>query len=159
VTDGSVATWVAIGRVGRSHGRDGSFVVEAPSNARAHFESGSELYLDRAPVRVVASKCAGGRVVIKLNIEAARGAQLELPRSQLPTLGAEEYYVFQLVGLRVETDDARPVGVVSDVLSGPANDVLELDNGELLPLVRACVLQVDIGASRVVIARSFAPDG
>ena len=97
--------------------------------------------------------------MIKLNIEAARGAQLELPRSQLPTLGAEEYYVFQLVGLRVETDDARPVGVVSDVLSGPANDVLELDNGELLPLVRACVLQVDIGASRVVIARSFAPDG
>jgi 16S rRNA processing protein RimM len=159
VTDGSSATWVAIGRVGKAHGLDGSFVVEKPSDAAAHFESGSELYLDRAPVRVVASKRAGGRTVIKLDIEAVRGAQLELPRSQLPILGAEEYYVFQLVGLRVETDDARPVGVISDVLPGPANDVLELDNGELLPLVHVCVLRVDISAGLVVIARSFAPDG
>jgi len=159
VSDGSSATWVAIGLVGRAHGLDGSFVVERPSDAKAHFELGSELYLDRAPVRVVASKRSGGRIVIKLDIEAARGAQLELPRSQLPTLGVEEYYVFQLIGLSVETDDGRLVGVVADVLPGPANEVLELDGGELLPLVHACVLQVDISGGRVVIARSFAPDG
>jgi len=159
VTEGSSASWVAIGRVGKAHGLDGSFVVERPSDAKAHFKLGSEFYLDRASVRVVASKRSGGRVVIKLDVEAVRGGQLELPRSQLPTLGVEEYYVFQLVGLNVDTDDARPVGVVSDVLPGPANDVLELDNGKLLPLVRACVLQVDISEGRVVIARSFAPDG
>ena len=35
-------------------------------------------------------------------------------------------------------------GVVRDVLPGPANDVLELDTGVLLPLVEECVREVDI---------------
>jgi ribosomal 30S subunit maturation factor RimM len=41
----------------------------------------------------------------------------------------------------------------------PANDVIELESGELLPLVRTCVLDVDLDSRRVTIARSFATGG
>ena len=50
------------------------------------------------------------------------------------------------------------LGTVVDVHNGPANDSLELDSGLLLPLVGACVLDVDLEARRVVIARGFADD-
>lgn len=159
MTNAADATWVEVGRVGRPHGRDGSFVVERASEASRRFEEGAELFLDRAPVHVVESKRAGGRVVIRLDVEARRGAQLELPRSALLSPGKDAFYVFQLVGLRVESDDGRHLGTITDVVPGPANDVIELDNGVLLPLVRACVLEVDEDSGRVVVARSFASDG
>ncbi len=159
MNDASDGTWVAIGRVGRPHGRDGSFVVEHASEASERFEIGGVVYVGRAPARIVASKRAGGRIVIQLDSEATRGDQLELPRSELPRLEGDEYYVFDLVGLRVETDDGRALGTIADVVPGPANDVIELEGGELLPLVRACVLDLDAESGRVVVARSFAPDG
>jgi len=48
------------------------------------------------------------------------------------------------------------LGRVSDVVNYPANDVLELDSGVLLPLVGACVRQVDLEGGRIVVAAGFA---
>ena len=42
------------------------------------------------------------------------------------------------------------------MLERPANDVLELDSGALLPLVEACVLEVDRDGGRIVVAPGFA---
>jgi ribosomal 30S subunit maturation factor RimM len=43
------------------------------------------------------------------------------------------------------------------VQPGPANDVLELESGVLLPLVEACVREVDLGGGRILIATGFVP--
>ena len=64
--------------------------------------------------------------------------------------------VVQLVGLAVEEEGGRPLGQVRDVLTYPANDVLELDSGAALPLVEACVRQVDLEHGRIVVAAGFA---
>jgi ribosomal 30S subunit maturation factor RimM len=42
--------------------------------------------------------------------------------------------------------------------NGPANDALVLDSGLLLPLVDACVREIDLEAGRVLVARGFAED-
>jgi ribosomal 30S subunit maturation factor RimM len=47
---------------------------------------------------------------------------------------------------------------VTEVSSGPANDVLELDTGLALPLVDACVQEVDLERSRILVKPGFAPD-
>jgi len=47
------------------------------------------------------------------------------------------------------------VGVVRDVLPAPANDVLELDTGLLLPLVEACVRDVDLVGRRILLNPGF----
>ena len=53
-------------------------------------------------------------------------------------------------------DDAgAPVGVVSEVLPGPANDNLELDDGRLVPLIEDAIREIDLEARRVVVARGF----
>ena len=151
---------VVVGRVGRPHGLDGSFVVEDASEAPERFAAGAELLAAGEPAKVVASKRAGqGRLVVKLDRRVERGAALEVPRDALPEPGVGEWYVFQLVGLSVEEDGGRVLGKVADVEPWPANDVLVLDGGAMLPLVDACVLQVDLDAGRIVVAQGFAGPG
>lgn len=150
---------VAVGRVGRPHGLDGSFVVEDASAAPERFAVGATLYVDDRPARVDASKMAGGRPVIRLDRPVQRGALLEVPQDELAPLQDGSYYVFQLVGLEVEEEGGRALGRVRDVAPGLANDVLELDSGLALPLVEACVREVDLAAGRIVVATGFAEPG
>jgi 16S rRNA processing protein RimM len=148
---------VPIGRVGRPHGLDGSFFVEGPSERDDAFARGAVLYVDGVPLTIVSSKRgAQGRPVIRLERRVDRGALLAVPRESLPPLGEDEYYAFQLVGLTVEEEGGRVLGRVRDVLDYPANDVIELDTGLSLPLVEACVRQVDVEGGRIVIASGFA---
>ena len=120
---------------------------------------GARVYADGESAKVVVSKRgAGGRRVIKLDRDVARGATLAVLRSELPQPDEDTYYVFQLVGLEVEELGGRRLGAVTEVHNGPANDSIELDSGLLLPLVDACVRDVDLEAGRVLVARGFADD-
>jgi 16S rRNA processing protein RimM len=147
---------VRVGRVGKPHGLDGSFFVERGSEDEDRFAVGASLHVDGEPAKVVASKSSRGRPVIRLDREAPRGAELAVLREELPPPGEDEYYEFQLVGLVVEEEGGRTLGRVTAVLPGPANDVLELDSGVMLPLVAACVLKVDLDGGRILIAWGFA---
>jgi 16S rRNA processing protein RimM len=148
---------VSVGRVGKPHGVDGAFFVENPSGRPGVFAAGAELYAGGEPAKVVVSRHgSGGRTVIGLDRRVERGAELAVERATLPQLADDdEFYVFQLVGLRVEDEEGRLLGQVRDVLEYPANDVLELDSGASLPLVEACVRQVDLAGGRIVIAAGF----
>jgi 16S rRNA processing protein RimM len=148
---------VTIGTVGRPHGLDGSFVVDNASEDPERFATGATMLLDGEPAEVVDAKRAGGRLVIRLDRPAARGGRLQVRRAELPDPEPGSYYVFQLVGLDVAEEGGRPLGKVMDVAPGVANDVLELDSGLALPLVEACVREVDLEGRRILVAPGFAP--
>ena len=150
---------MTVGRVGRPHGLDGSFVVERASESPQRFEVGATLYANGEPAQVVASKRAGGRPVIRLDPRVERGTPLEIRRSELPPPEEDSYYVFQLVGLAVVEEGGGDLGRVAEVSPGVANDVLELDSGLLLPLVGECVREIDLVAGRIVIAPGFTDAG
>ena len=152
---------VQVGRVGKPHGLDGGFFVDDASAREEVFAAGATLYAGGQPATVVASRHgSGGRPVIRLDRHVERGAQLAVARATLPRLEEEdEFYVFELVGLSVEEEGGRLLGRVREVLEYPGNDVLELDSGASLPLVEACVRQVDLAGGRIVVAAGFAdPD-
>ena len=96
--------------------------------------------------------------MIKLERSVPRGATLAVRREDLPEPEEDAYYVFQLVGLRVEEEGGRALGTVTEVENGPANDTLALDSGLLLPLVESCVLDIDLDEGRILVARGFAGD-
>jgi 16S rRNA processing protein RimM len=146
---------VTVGRVGRPHGLDGSFVVENASEDPARFAVGATLLAGGEPARVVASKRARGRPVIRLDRRVARGAALEVARSALPPPAPDSFYVFQLVGLEVIEEGGRALGRVANVEPGIANDVLELDSGLALPLVEDCVREIDLEGGRIVVAPGY----
>ena len=153
-----MADLVRVGRVGKPHGLDGGFFVERASERQDVFAQGATLYAAGEPATVVGSRRgSGGRPVIVLDREVERGAELAVARATLPSLTDEdEFYVFQLVGLSVEEEGVgRLLGRVREVLEYPGNDVLELDSGASLPLVEACVRQVDLAGGRIVVAVGF----
>ena len=151
---------VLVGRVGRPHGLTGAFVVEGPSVDPERFAVGAELLAGGEPAEVVESKrVGGGRLAIRLDRAVERGAPLEVERATLPEPGPDEYYVFQLVGLEVVEEGGRGLGRVTDVLPYPANDVLELDTGVVLPMVEDCILNVDVTGGRIVVAAGYAAAG
>jgi 16S rRNA processing protein RimM len=146
---------VTVGRVGKSHGLDGSFVVENASEAPERFKVGAELFVAGEPAKVVGSRQARGRPVIRLDRRVQRGSELEISRDALEPAGEDEYYVFQLVGLRVEEEGGVSLGIVTDVAPGVANDVLQLDSGLALPMVEDCVREVDLQGGKIVVAQGF----
>jgi 16S rRNA processing protein RimM len=150
-----VNDFVAVGRVGRPHGLDGSFVVERPSENESLFEPGATLYVGGESAVVAGRKRSGGRLVLKLERSVERGAELTVPRAELPEPEADSYYVFQLVGLDVVDEGGRRLGAVQDVAPGVANDVLELDSGLALPMHEECVREVDLTEGRIVVAAGF----
>jgi 16S rRNA processing protein RimM len=147
---------VDVGRVGRPHGLDGAFVVDQASAEPRRFDVGAELLVDGVPARVELSRLVGGgRPAIRLDRPVVRGAELAVRRADLAPLPDDSYYVADLVGLDVLDESGTRVGVVRDVLPGPANDVLELSTGALLPLVEDCVREVDLPGRRILLNPGF----
>ena len=120
---------VPIGRVGKPHGLDGSFYVERPSTDDRWWKVGSRFLAGGEEAEVV---------------------------GELPPTEDDEYYTFQLVGLDVVEENGRELGSVADVLPGVANDVLQVGDGVLLPMIEDCILSVDLDARRIVVAEGFA---
>jgi len=148
-----------VGRVGRPHGLDGSFVVEDASADERWFAVGGRLLAGGEEAEVVAAKRAGGRPVVRLDRAVTRGVLLEVARSALPPTDEDEFYVFELVGLEVGEEAGRPLGKVTTVTPGVANDVLELDSGLALPMVEDCVRRIDLESGRILVASGFSdPD-
>ena len=150
---------VAVGRVGRPHGLDGSFVVEDASDDERWFAVGARLLAGEEEAEVVAGKRAGGRPVVRLDRAVPRGTLLEVARSALPATDEDEFYVFELVGLEVVEEEGGALGKVTTVTPGVANDVLELDSGLALPMVEDCVRRIDLESRRILVAAGFSdPD-
>jgi len=135
---------------------DGAFVVEGGSDDPRRFEVGASILVDGREATIVASRRVGkGRHAIKVDGPAARGAGLAVRRADLPPPDEGSYYVADLVGLTVVDERGNEVGVITDVLPGPANDALELDTGALFPLVEDCVREIDLAARRVRLNPGF----
>ena len=149
---------VQVGRVGRPHGTDGAFVVEQASDDDRRWEIGAIVIVDGAPARVTLMRRVGsGRRAIRLDRPVPRGAELSVRLRDLPPPEPDSYYAFQLVGLDVVDDEGAPVGVVADVMPGPANDNLELGDGRLVPMIEDAIREIDLEGRRIVVAKGFLP--
>jgi 16S rRNA processing protein RimM len=85
---------------------------------------------------------------------ALSGEYLCVERSQARVLPDDEWFIWQLVGLRAVTDEGEELGVVRDVEEQPASDVIVVAAGEeerRYPLVREWVRAVDVARGVVVV--------
>ena len=88
-------------------------------------------------------------------VERHKGAELWITREQAVPLEEGEYFIADLIGLSVVTDEGAFLGTLTDVLQTGANDVYEvqMENGKkaLLPVTEECVLDVDLEKSKVLV--------
>ena len=87
------------------------------------------------------------------DVEKYKGSDLKIPETELMELEDDEYYIHQLVGCEVITDEGEELGKIVDVLQPGANDVwvVKGKRGEiLLPFIDECIKHVDVKNKRVV---------
>ena len=152
--------FVRVGQVTAPFGVQGAVKVYPLTDFEDRFEPGSELYLDGQPRRVEWWKPGHPTVTVKLAgidnrtlAELHRGRYLEVRDEAVKPLSEGSYYHHQLVGLEVVTEGGGRVGVLSNVLERPANDVWVVtgDDGaeHLVPATKDAVAGVDLEAGRV----------
>jgi 16S rRNA processing protein RimM len=143
-------TLVTAGRVGRAHGRDGSFYVEAPDHPLGR---GTAVMLRQRTYEIERRAGSDDRPLIRLAGLGDRGA-LDGLRGELllveEQLGEGEWLAADLLGC-----DVPGLGTVQRVLGGPSCDVLELDDGTLVPFVSDAIANVDSDARRIEVRREF----
>ena len=136
-----------VGRVGRPHGRDGSFYVES---ADAPFAEGTEVMVAGRRTRVARRAGTDARPLVRLEGVDPRAVARE-PLLVDEPLADGEYLAADLVGCEVPG-----IGTISRVVNGPSCDVLEVgDDGVLIPFVTDAIERVDLEARVVEVDRGF----
>jgi 16S rRNA processing protein RimM len=82
------------------------------------------------------------------DVEKYRRARLLVTRENAVPLEENEYFIADLIGLSVTTDEGEGLGTITDVLQTGANDVYVVttpDKKEILvPAIRDCIQSVDL---------------
>lgn len=141
---------VTAGVVGRTHSLDGSFYVERPDHpldlGTVVQIGGREHEIDRRAGTDVKPLVRLAGIATREAARALRGEPMLVEAS----LGEGEWLAEDLVGCRV-----LGLGAVVRVIDAPSCDLLELDGGELVPLISDAVRDVDLDARTIAIDRRF----
>ena len=82
------------------------------------------------------------------DIEKYRQKSLYVTRKNAVRLQRDEYFIADLIGLKVQDEDGAELGTVKDVIETGANDVYEVEMADgrslLLPAIKQCLLNVDV---------------
>jgi 16S rRNA processing protein RimM len=152
--------------VRRPHGVRGEVRVEPLGGDASRFATGLRLWSEASPAvayTVASARPApDGDVLLTLreigsrtDAERLRDAYLCVEAGERRGLGTDEWFVYELVGLRVVDTVGVAVGVVTDVEEYPEQEVLVVRraNGSetRIPMVRAHVAAVDVEHGRITV--------
>jgi len=161
--------YLAIGRIVRPHGVRGelraAILTDYPDRLQTVFAQHLRtLYVGRThrPFTLTNVRFHQGAMLLTFKecttrdeADALRGALVEIPLEDAIPLEEGEYYHFQLIGMRVETEEGEVLGDIVDTFTAPgANDVFVVhgSRGEILiPAIEDVVMSLDVEAGKVVI--------
>lgn len=87
-------------------------------------------------------------------IEKYKGKDLLVSREDAVPLEENEYFIYDIIGADVVTEEGDVLGVLTEVLTTGANDVYVVETKEgkelLLPVIDDCILDIDIDGKKVV---------
>lgn len=155
---------VIVARVARAHGIHGGLLLDAETDRpEALFQTGRRLRVVGASggpseVEIASARPHSGRWLVtvvgigdRTTAEGLRGADLTVPRGELPDLDEDALLLHDLIGLTVVEDD-RELGPIRDVYDMPQGPMLsvEVDGRErLIPCDEAFIELVDLESRTV----------
>jgi 16S rRNA processing protein RimM len=154
--------FLLVGEVLRPHGVQGELKVRLLTEYPERFATVPALYLGAgidAPhpreVHVQSMRMHQGFALVKLRetpdrnaAERLRGLMLMVRIEDAVPLEEGEFYLYQVLGVRVHTEDGIDLGVITEVLETGANDVYVVSGGPLgevlIPVLPEVILSTDI---------------
>jgi 16S rRNA processing protein RimM len=148
-----------VGIITSPHGVRGEVKVFPTTDDVRRFKKLKSVILDtgkeKKELEIESVKFFKQMVILKLqgidNMDDAqplRQKSLYVTRANAVRLRKDEYFIADLIGLRVIDENETELGCLKDVLETGANDVyvIEMKNGQelLLPAIKECILEVAI---------------
>ena len=153
-----------VGVITSPHGIKGEVKVFPTTHDAKRFKELKKVILDTGkeyiPMEIEHVKFFKNMVILKFKgydnineIEKYKSRDLLITRDQAVDLAPDEYFITDLIGLAVVSDQGVELGTLKDVLETGANDVYVVamkDGKELmLPAIGDCILNVDLEQRRM----------
>ena len=148
-----------VGIITSTHGVRGEVKVYPTTDDPRRFRRLKEVVLDtgkeKMNLEIEGVKFLKQFVILKFkgldninDIEKYRQKSLYVTRKNAVRLQRDEYFIADLIGLKVQDEDGKELGTVKDVIETGANDVYEVEMADgkslLLPAIKQCILNVDV---------------
>ena len=148
-----------VGIITSTHGVRGEVKVYPTTDDPRRFRRLKEVVLDtgkeKKNLEIEGVKFFKQFVILKFkgldninDIEKYRQKSLYVTRKNAVRLQRDEYFIADLIGLKVQDEDGKELGTVKDVIETGANDVYEVEMADgkslLLPAIKQCILNVDV---------------
>jgi 16S rRNA processing protein RimM len=160
---------LAVGLIVGAHGLRGELKVEILTDDPHRFGRLEQVYLGREgsepqPWALASYRLHKGRALLQLQdcsdrdaAQALRGYLVQVPIDEAIPLDEDQYFEHQIEGLEVWTADGECIGTVDEIIHTGANEVYVVHEGGpgsrevLVPAIADVVLEVDLGAGRLVV--------
>ena len=148
-----------VGVITQTHGVRGEVKVFPTTDDAARFKKLKHVMLDTGketlPLEIESVKFFKQFVILKFkgfdninDIERYKRCPLLIERENAVPLEEGEYFIADMIGMKVITDEGENFGILKDVMETGANDVYVIEHpseGEVLvPAIKECILDVDI---------------
>lgn len=150
-----------VGAIANTHGIKGEVKVFPTTDDVARFKNLKQVILDtqkeQITLEITHVKFFKNLAILKFkgfdhinDVEMWKGKPLYVTRENAVKCEEDEYFIADLIGIGVVSEEGEELGAITDVLTGGANDVYVISKPGreelLLPAISQCILQVDMAA-------------
>ncbi len=150
-----------IGKIVNTFGIKGEVKILPYTENLEQFKKIKKIYISNKEVKVQSVKYHKNTVILKLegvddmtSAENLRGSIIEIERSK-EKLPKDTYYIADLVGLEVYTDEGNLLGKLEDIYNTGANDIytVKTEDGKqiLLPSISEVIKEIDIENKKIIV--------
>ncbi len=154
-----------VGIIANTHGIHGEVKVYPTTDDISRFKNLKQIILDtgkeKKDLNIASVKFFKQMVILKFkefnninDMERYKGCDLLVTRENAVSLDENEFFIADLIGCKVITDEDEELGLLSDVISTGANDVFVVETKEeeeiLLPYIEDCIKSVDIENKTII---------
>lgn len=158
--------YLQVGVITSTHGIRGEVKVFPTTDDASRFELLKKVILDtgkeQLPLEIEGVKYFKQYVILKFkgidninDIEKYRKMPLMISREDAVELAEDEYFMADILGMQVVTEDGNDFGILKDIMETGANDVYVVDTKEhgevLIPAIKECILDVDTDERKMTI--------
>ncbi|MBR1865677.1 MAG: 16S rRNA processing protein RimM [Lachnospiraceae bacterium] len=155
-----------IGVITSTHGIKGEVKVFPTTDDNNRFKKLKDCLIEYKgellPIRAESCKFFKNMVILKFedidhinDVEKYRQCKLFVDRNHAVPLKEDEYFMADLLGLSVVTEDGRQLGSLVDIIQTGANDVYvivdEAKREWLIPAIKDCILNIEVDKSEMTV--------
>lgn len=155
---------IAIGRISKPHGVHGELKIRPLTDLPERFQWLETVFIgDHNPIEVAVSSVRFHKDVVLLkfegypnrnDVEPLKGKLLQIREEDAIPLEEGEYFLYQLEGIDVVTDEDEALGKISRIIETGANNVFVVKQGKkeiLLPDIDDVILDIDFENGRMLV--------